>query len=562
MQNTKRSISAIPAAIILSIFILAGCATKSMPTGGEKDTLPPQIDSVKSTPNYQVNFEKQNIEIRFDEWIEIRDIFNQVVISPPLEFEPEINQKGRGVRFEFAAEEVLRENATYTINFGDAIRDYNEGNVAENLRFVFSTGPFLDSLTVTGKVVDAYTLEPLEDILVMMYDNYADSVVRTKRPFYFSKTDESGQFTINNVKNGYFKSFALKDNNLNYLYDLSDEAIGFIDSLTLVSDSLSTSLYFKLFLEKPPFQLMTTEADEYGFLKLGFNQSAGALTFDYQDIGQQIFSSQQKDTLKIWYHQPADSSWKLYLNLDTLFRDTIKVKGVGRKAFLEDNTIPVHEAPSKSQPTFKPSSIAFNHPISKIDTASIALFEDTLTNRLVPTIQIDTLNPLQVTFTYKWKPGTSYRLALFPGALTDFYGLTNDSLEFSFKTLAPDQYGTLNVEVSNLNQNQYYLFQLLDEKEKNIEDRWIKGDSSLALTYRLIPPGIYKIRVIEDLNQNKEWDPGNYDLKQPPEKVYLKTFENLRANWELRALVDWNEAALFSSPLRQQPLKEQPSKED
>ena len=206
-------------ALIALSSLLFRCANPLPPDGGPKDERPPQVVQEKSSQNFQTNYTKKPIEIAFDEWVEIRDPFNQIIVSPPLRYPYEIYIKKRSVIFEFDEREELRDSATYTINFGEAIQDFTEGNPADQLRFVFSTGPYIDSLSVRGKIVDARTYEPVEGAVFMLYENTADSVVRTERPFYFARTNDRGLFTIENVKAGTFNGFALLDNNLNYRFD-------------------------------------------------------------------------------------------------------------------------------------------------------------------------------------------------------------------------------------------------------------------------------------------------------------------------------------------------------
>lgn len=210
-------------AIVLTV-LLASCASVTPIPGGPEDTDPPEIVSTKSTPNLQRRFEKQPIRLTFNEWVEVKDIGTQVIVSPPLEFSPDIDLKGKSVYFQFNEEERLRPDATYTINFGESVRDYTEGNPTPNLRFVFSTGDNLDSLSVSGKVEDAFTGEPIPGAMVLLYDQLADTIIRAERPFYFARTNEAGQFRIENVKGGQFRAFALIDNNFNYLYDLPGES--------------------------------------------------------------------------------------------------------------------------------------------------------------------------------------------------------------------------------------------------------------------------------------------------------------------------------------------------
>ncbi len=205
--------------LFMPFLFIQSCANIVAPTGGAKDEVPPKVIEEKSTPNFQTNFKKQRIALTFDEWIKLEDVFSQVVVSPPLEEQPQVTQDGKKVIFEFGKKEILRENATYTINFGAAVKDLSEGNVAKNLRFVFSTGAIIDSLTVRGRVVDAQTGLPTEGVVLMLYDNFADSVVRKIKPFYFGRTDKNGEAIIDNVREGKFKVFALLDKDLNYLYN-------------------------------------------------------------------------------------------------------------------------------------------------------------------------------------------------------------------------------------------------------------------------------------------------------------------------------------------------------
>jgi hypothetical protein len=195
-----------------------GCANIGSLNGGAKDVTPPRVLTARSTPNFQTNFKKQPIKLVFDEYIKLDDVFKQVVISPPLDESPEVvSNDSRSVILTFGKDVVLRENATYTINFGSAVKDLNEGNIAQNLRFVFSTGDHIDSLTVVGRIVDAVSGQPVDGALLMLYDNFSDTIVRKKKPFYFGRTEKDGIARIENVREGSFKAFALVDKDQNHV---------------------------------------------------------------------------------------------------------------------------------------------------------------------------------------------------------------------------------------------------------------------------------------------------------------------------------------------------------
>ena len=214
--------------LFLLILWISGCAKVVAPTGGPKDVEPPKILS-SDPPNQSTNFDGDEIKITFDEFIQLNDLNQNLVVSPPLEEKPEVLVKGKSLNIEFPVE--LKDSTTYNIYFGNAVQDYNEGNPIENFQYVLSTGEYIDSMSVEGKILNAFNLLPEEDVLVMLYSDFSDSVPMKNIPEYISKTDKEGFFRINNIRNDEFKIFALQDANKNYLFDLSDESIAFSDSV-------------------------------------------------------------------------------------------------------------------------------------------------------------------------------------------------------------------------------------------------------------------------------------------------------------------------------------------
>ena len=214
----------------LSALFWVGCANIVSPQGGPKDVVPPQIDTLQSTPFGQTNFKGKQITLTFNEWISL-DNPQQILISPPLKRRADISLKNKSVVVRWT--DTLRENTTYSLSFGKAIRDYTEGNVAQNLRFAFSTGSVIDTLRTEGNVADALTGIAVKEVLVQLYDTFQDSVVRKQSPNYFAITDETGHFSIENVKAGTYKIIALKDVNSNYRYDQDGEAIAFAKEANL-----------------------------------------------------------------------------------------------------------------------------------------------------------------------------------------------------------------------------------------------------------------------------------------------------------------------------------------
>ena len=517
-----------------------GCANIGTLKGGPEDKTAPKVVEENSTPNMQTNFTGRSFELEFDEYVKLQDAFNQVVVSPPLEHKPEVSlKKGEIVRFEFDDKEVLREDATYTINFGSAIKDITVGNTAENLRFVFSTGAFIDSLTVRGNIVDAFTGEPAPDILFMLYDNLADSVVRTERPFYFAKTGKDGSFIINNVKSDTFKIFALKDNNLNYKFDLDNEIIGYAEEPIIVSDSTRNTIKVSVFEQTKPMRLLNKSLGNYGHVKLVFNQSDPKVDVTIQDVGQKKYWHYEKDTINLWYDLTDSIDWNIYVQSDTILNDTLLVDRLDRADFLKKSKLKAAAntiIKTSSQNPYLPMRIVFNHPLEKWDTSAIVLLEDTLKIRVYPEISIDEKNRKIVSFSYPWKEELPYTLQLFPTALTDLFGLQHDTILVNTKVKPKAQFGSLTLKMSGMKRDTNYVVRLLDGK-KELVTNFFRSDSSYIHNYGYLSPGNYSIQIIEDVNGNNKWDPGNYDLKTQSERLFFRKLDELRAGWDLESEV-------------------------
>ncbi len=217
-------------AVVPSIFLVWSCANPVAPTGGPKDETPPVV--LSSEPlNRSVNFTGKEIRLTFDEFVQVKNTNEQVVISPPFKKNPEYQIRGKSVVIRF--DDTLKSHTTYTLFFGESISDITESNPLVNYWCVFSTGPVIDSLSLKGTVRNAFTLMPEENVLVMLYEPAGDSVPYKERPFYVSRSNKEGQFRFYNLRNQPLQLFALKESNGNYLYDAVNEWIAFSDTLVL-----------------------------------------------------------------------------------------------------------------------------------------------------------------------------------------------------------------------------------------------------------------------------------------------------------------------------------------
>ncbi|WP_170110357.1 Ig-like domain-containing protein [Flavilitoribacter nigricans] len=534
------------------IWLLHSCATPTAPQGGPRDETPPQIVEEESTPNLQTNFEKQTIELTFDEWVTLEQVRDEVIISPPLPADPEIKLKKRTVQVIFPDTIDLRENVTYTINFGEAVKDLNEKNPADDLRFVFSTGPYIDSLRISGSIVDVQTGEPVEKVLFMLYDNLADSVVYTERPFYFGKTGEDGRFEINNIREGTYKGFALNDSpqGKKYIFEPLYEALAFPgEEITITADT-TFDLELKLFQEATPLLATTLDTSHSGKAKIIFNQPIFDLELAYDNLVDTPLIKQQGDSLILWYTQTTP--WTLYLNQDTVFRDTFSIRAGRRAAMLSQDSMATVRTTAANQSIVPgtPPVLRYNHPVGSFDTSLITLYVDTLRQAVRPGVQIDPENFQQLQLDYSWRENMLYELELLPGAVTDIYGLTtSDTLTVNYSLDALSRYGNIVLTLSNLDTAEQYLVQLLtkDLKQTLLTDE-VTGVSTYETTWTTIKPSDYTLRVITDWNGNGRWDTGNYDTGLQPEPIYLRPLEKLRANWDLDATVVYGEVIAAPEP--------------
>ncbi len=535
---------------VLPAALLFACARQGAPTGGPKDTDPPGLDTTLSTRNFSTRFTGRRIELVFDEWITLGDIGTQVVISPTLKKRPEITLKGKKVTVEFNEADTLHANTTYTINFGTAVKDLHEGNPAKDLRFVFSTGDYLDSLAVGGNVVDAFTGEPVENASVMLYDKLSDSIVRKERPYYFARTDKTGQFSIQNVRAGTFKAIGIDDASGDLKWDGQNERIAFPDSFLALGDSARRSFFqLKMFRSQSQFRLFDSKTLRYGLVKLAFTASPDTVNIRTEAPGVRFLTEKVQDTLLVWYDLTEPAAWQLLAG-----NDTVRVRDLPRDDFFKNYRFAPSDvggggsgnrwnaklsAPGAvkniSQSPVKRGLIPFNAPVASLDTSKWVFVSDSirLYNFLV---KPDSAMIRNVEVRINWSPGKTYKLTLLPGAVTDFYGISNvDTLERAFIVYTEKQLGNLSLTMQDLHPGSRYVLQLLNGSTIEEEHIFEATAENVKVPFTSLPAATYTARLVEDLNRNNHWDTGDYFAHRQPEPVFTKKLEALRANWELEA---------------------------
>ena len=297
-------------ALLGMTIVFFSCAQILNPGGGAKDTTAPRV--VKYIPDSAaINFKGKEINIAFDEYIQLRDLNSQLIVSPPLETQPEVKLvKNKIINLEF--KEPLKDNTTYTINFGNAIADITEGNVKENFQYVFSTGSFIDSLSLTGSVMYAQDLKTEKNVLVMLYSDFSDSVVFKRKPDYFGKTKADGSFQINNIRSGKYKVVALKDEDGNFVYTPAAEYFAFADSLVDLTKNKKVNLH--LFKEEEQKLFLRKMAPGYGSVTLIFSKGVNKIEIKgFNKTNTKDFIKEAniaQDTVTYWFPNFTNSkSW-------------------------------------------------------------------------------------------------------------------------------------------------------------------------------------------------------------------------------------------------------------
>ncbi len=594
------------------VIFLTTCAKVGSPSGGPSDKVPPRVVSSKPV-NYKKNFRGERLEITFDEFVTIKNLNGELIVSPPLKERPTMRLRGK--TFILNLNNKLRDSITYTFNFGNAITDFREGNILLNYEFVISTGDILDSLTVTGKLLQAEDLQPAKDpVLVMLYDNLNDSAPLQEIPVYLGKTGKQGNFTINNIKTGTYRIFALQDANRNMIYDLPDESIAFFDSAfifdpavtdfsediiidtshiseyvdsTMFSDTLMTKfvvdtitgdtikipqkLSYALHVNLALFNEMTTiqyitDKDRVAREKifLAFNRppfdSVSIKPLNFEEKPQTLLKeiSAGYDTIVIWIADTSiaaldtlflEVAYSVYDSLHHLVRKTdtlnlryreAKPEATGRRARKAQEEAPPKEylniklniTPNGNMDLNKKLTMEAPRPVFEFDSSRVHLFKWVDTIEVPESIHLlpDSARIRKFAFQKNWEEGVKYHLYIDPGAFTDIYGLSNDTIDLSFTTRYLDHYGKI---IVNLDNNQTtFLLQLLDDKNNVIASRSVTDGTKVE--YEYLQPGNYRIKAIQDLNQNGQWDTGNYLEKKQPERVFFHPDKiDLRSNWDV-----------------------------
>lgn len=516
---------------ILSIALIYGCASMRSPEGGPKDNKPPKV--LKMEPkNFTTNFKGQQITIEFDEYFNLQSEFKEVSISPELE--KPLTLKKRQKKLEITFTDSLEKNTTYTINFGKAIVDVNEGNVLKNFSYVFSTGPKLDSLSIAGKVTNTLTGKPEIEATVFIFPLERDSLFGKKKPSIYTLTDSSGNYRLSNLKKETLKIYALKETNGDKIYQQPTDQIGFIKA-PIVLNKDTANVNIGIFKElASTFRIIDRKLNADGSISFIFNQQLVkpelvVIDSKANDESKIVHFTKNNDSAKVWLKDLSFDSVKIAIKSDGKPLDTVnftreKKDTYTRSVLLTDNLEAGLLNPNK------PYRLFLNFPIDKIDLTKIKFLEDSIP-RTNFTLEKDSSNVLAYTLNYPWKKGRPYIISFKEGTFTEFFGTKNKDINKTFKLASADDYGSiiLNAEVPEPNKS--YIVELVNDKKEVVNQQVItKNGKVVFANYRT---GIYLVRVVYDDNKNSKWDTGSVKNQTQPEKIWYEPEErSIRANWE------------------------------
>ncbi len=511
----------------LLFLVLAGlclsCANIQGISGGPEDLQPPKRIAELSSPDQQIRFNARELFIRFDEWVRLDNPNTRISISPATTYPLEFKLKGKTLVIRFNEKEVLNPNTTYTLQFGDAIRDITKGNILLNLKYAFSTGEYIDSLTLQGTVIDAFSQKAQGKVLVGLYRNLNDTAFERSKPFYLSWTTESGSFTLENLSPGSYKLYALADKNQNYFYDQNTEAIAFQTEVIELSGKQHTPATLQLSVQD--FQLNIKEQRTApGFAKISYTRIPRVMHIEKPTTDSVQYALLQ-DSLLAWN---ASRNTQILIVRAEERNDSLQLSPF--RDSLQSQPLKLKITNVRLLPGTMPSFMS-NVPIKGLDLSRIKI-SDSLHS--ITGWQLDSLDPRLCFLKGNFAAGSQMIISLDSGAVTSYFAVqhTRDTMRYSFSE--PKSLSSLNIETNSLDTGVQYIFQLITN-DRVAEERVVhKTDSLSWYSFGYVLPGTYKLRIISDLNKNLRWDPSDFKNKIQAEPVRYYDIPELRADWDLR----------------------------
>lgn len=576
------------AAIVIYAISVNSCANPGVgPTGGPRDTIPPVI--INSSPHHlQTNFKGNEIIINFDEYIVADNVAANLVVSPPIAERPNVRVRGRNLIVRF--EEDLIPGRTYSVDFQNHIKDFNEGNEIESLRMLFSTYDEIDTLRISGYLLDAFTLEPVPDAMATLYSLHHDTIFTSLRPDFIARADKEGFFMFDNLPEDDFRLFGLVDSDRKLYFSKENEKISYTDTLirpsaffiaqpdtlieendTIISGGYTQfypePVYALLFEHKFYKQSITySRREQADFLVFTFAEpltdscSISLLAYEGDNWSYKEFNK-QRDSISVWITDSLISVIDTlqfsvrYTAIDSLDNfitrtDTLNLAYTPRAASARSRSRDTESDTPKPKvfdlqtnltsgnfDLYKRPHITAPSPLDRVHADMITLeiaVNDSTYDAIDFTANFAENSKRRIEIDFEMKSVTSYKLTVDSAAMRTLTGYVNNDFSQKFKTQNSEHYGVITLDISGIDTTM--LIQLLkDNKEEDLVKELMLLPGKTQAQFDYLSPAKYRVKAIADYNNNGKWDTGNYEKNIQPEPVYYypKVFE-VKSNWEIK----------------------------
>ncbi|OXG07994.1 Ig-like domain-containing protein [Flavobacterium araucananum] len=533
LKNNFRYIS------FLLVFLMLSCAKRGSITGGLKDTLAPVL-RYSSPKNMSTNFQGNEIILGFDEYVKLKNLNKQLIISPPMKHEPLILPTTANKVITIKIKDTLQPNTTYSFNFGQSIADNNEGNAINQFKYIFSTGSYIDSLSISGQIKDAYEKNVDNFVSVMLYevnDTFKDSLIYKESPRYITNTlDSLRTFKLENLKAGKYLLVALKDKGSNNRYNPKDDKIGFLKHyITVPNDTVFELELFKETLPLKAFKPIQASGNRVYLPyegKQNFKLSKPKIVLKNNNaiLETIVTAFPKKDSLQVWYKPVKADSLSIEVSRDNYDKKfTFKIKDQ-KKDTLNITALQSGVLNFRERFTLESTTPLVKFDKSKmrlINKDSVAVDFSTEYNEFEQKLYVD----------FKKEPLEKYKMTFFPGALTDFYEKANDTLIYKLTTKEYADYGNLVLNLKNV--KRFPIIVEVTNKKGDVVYATDYSEGKTKMEFNLMLPDLFTIRVIYDDNKNKLYDSGNFLKKTYAEEVfYYQSDVDVRTNWDVDQSID------------------------
>ena len=529
---------------LFASLVLVSCARVGSPIGGKKDSIAPKmIGSNIDTTRVNVPRDIKKLRIDFDEYIMLKDVSKNLIISPPIQYSKIIPSSMGNKYLEIEWKDTLQANTTYNFNFGNSVVDLNESNPLPYFNFAFSTGDKLDDLYISGTISDALgsekNSEGKERNMVVGLYQVKDTMNYRQKPYYITKADPDGYFELNYLTPGKYRIVGFDDENNNSIYDSGKESVAFqkqdinleasVSGMKLRTFPSKKAVKYKEIATTTGGVLMTFEGNPEKVIV----KAVGEKPADYK-----ITHKPKSDSVRVWFDAIKENigatvSENIKFSYDTNSKqDTVSVfyKRPAKDEMTIANPFTNKLAPETD---FRFSS---NYIINRIQPENWKLQSDSISQDF--TARISELDSTQVIVKSNFVPGKKYQLTVPKNTVASFYNRSSESVRFDFELAKPEDFGSFSAHIVNLPNHKFWI-QLLDDKNEVVYQKYTDQSDVKFINLK---PGSYKLRILVDNNGNGTWDNANFADETLAEDVYLFkkagskdgiTKINIRPMWEI-----------------------------